>query len=98
MVVLWHACVYVCVCVKFRNIDMYPYIFRARPPNVCHYVHMYVGTSTCERMYRYMCVREDLMQACACARVFARAAGAATQPEVATSSCESLCTFICGYV
>ena len=46
----------------------------ARPPNVCHYVHMYVGTSTCERMYMHMCVRVDPMQACAsmCARVCAR--------------------------
>jgi hypothetical protein len=61
---------------------------------VCHYAHMYVGTSTCERMYMHMCVRVDPMQACAL--VFARAAGAATQPEVATSSYVSLCTYICG--
>jgi hypothetical protein len=68
----------------------------ARPPNVCHCVHMYVGTSTCERMYMHMCVRVDPMQACA--RVFARPAEAATQPEVATSSYVSLCTYMCGYV
>ena len=45
----------------------------ARPPNVCHYVHMYVGTSTCERMYMHMCVRVDPMQACARVRACLRA-------------------------
>jgi hypothetical protein len=46
----------------------------ARPPNVCQNVHMYVGTSTCERIYMHMYVRVDPMQACArvCARVCAR--------------------------
>jgi hypothetical protein len=29
----------------------------ARPPNVCHYAHMYVGTSTCERTHMHVCVR-----------------------------------------
>ena len=37
-----------------------------------------------------MCVRVDSMQVCVYVRVFARAAGAATQPEVATSSYVSL--------
>jgi hypothetical protein len=45
----------------------------ARPPNVCHYVHMYVGTSTCERMYMHVCVRVDPMQACAYVRACLRA-------------------------
>ena len=45
----------------------------ARPPNVCHCVHMYVGTSTWERMYMHMCVRVDPMQACARARACLRA-------------------------
>ena len=68
----------------------------ARPPNVCHYAHIYVGTSTCDRMYMHMYVRACRSHAsvCACARVFARAAGAATQPEVATSSSVSLCTYM----
>ena len=46
----------------------------ARPPNGCHCVHMYVGTSTWERMYMHMCVRVDPMQACArvCACLRAR--------------------------
>ena len=70
----------------------------ARPPHVCHYVHIHVGTSTCERMYMHMCVRVDRMQVCAYVRVLARAAGAAAQPEVATSKCVSACTYICGYV
>ena len=70
----------------------------ARPPHVCHYVHIHVGTSTCERMYMHMCVRVDRMQVCAYVRVLPRAAGAAAQPEVATSKCVSLCTYICGYV
>jgi hypothetical protein len=45
----------------------------ARPPNVCHYVHMYVGTCTCERMCMHMCVRVDPMQACARVRACLRA-------------------------
>jgi hypothetical protein len=71
---------------------------RARDLQMCvtTHIHMYVGTSTCERMYMHMCVRVDPMQACA--RVLARAAGAATQPEVATSSYVPLCTYIGGYV
>ena len=68
----------------------------ARPPNVGHFAHIYVGTSTCERMYMHMYVRACRSHAsvCVCARVFARAAGAAMQPEVATSSYVSLCTYI----
>ncbi len=46
---------------------------RSRPPHVCHYVHNYVGTSTCERMYMHMCVRVDPMQACARVRAWLRA-------------------------
>ena len=45
----------------------------ARPPNVCHCVHMNAGTSTCERMYMHMCVRGDPMQACARVRACLRA-------------------------
>jgi hypothetical protein len=46
----------------------------ARPPYVCHCVQMYVGTSTCERMYMHMlCVRVDPMQACARVRACLRA-------------------------
>ncbi len=34
---------------------------------------MYVGTSTCERMYMHMCVRVDSMQACVFVRACLRA-------------------------
>ncbi len=40
---------------------------------VCHYVHMYVGTFTCERMHMGVCVRVDPMQACAYVRACLRA-------------------------
>ncbi len=45
----------------------------ARPPNLCDYVHMYVGASTCERMHMHICVRVDPMQACVRARACLRA-------------------------
>jgi hypothetical protein len=71
------ACIPACVCARAcacarerRERRRNP---SARPPNVCHYVHMYVGTFTCERMYMHMCVRVDPMQACARVRACLRA-------------------------
>ena len=49
-------------------------------------------------MYMHMCVRVDRMEVCAYVRVLARAAGAAAQPEVATSSCVSSHVYVCEHI